>query len=41
MENINHKVAIEINETKKLSPMCDPIDTSNSPNTSKVIYATK
>jgi hypothetical protein len=41
IKNINHKVAIKINETMKLSPMCVPINTSNSPNTSKVIYATK
>jgi hypothetical protein len=41
IKNINHKVALKINKAMKLSPMCVPINTSNSPNTSKVIYATK
>jgi hypothetical protein len=41
IKNINHKVAIKINETMKLSPMCVLMHTSNSPNTSWMIYATK
>ena len=39
--NINHKVALKIKGAMRLSPMCVPINTSNSPKHTKVIYATK
>ena len=41
IRNINHKVAIKIDKTMRLSPMCVPMHTSNSPKHTKVIYATR
>jgi hypothetical protein len=40
IKDMNHVVAIKM-KSMKLSPMCVPMHTSNSPNTTWMIYATK